>query len=129
MKTLKTVLLLTSAVLVGAPHGAATAQDKACLLQGNFQIAGQRVVISDCAENKTLPKAEFREVCAGMSEFTLAGETYKATIAYSASCPPDPQGSCEGMFGGAITARYYRRDPRTLEDLRKTCLAQQGRWK
>ena len=109
--------------------GASLAQDKVCILEGNFVIGGQRVVISDCAENKTMPKEEFREACTGMSEFTLAGETYKAKVTYSASCPPSPQGTCEGIFGGAMTARYYKRDAKNLEDTRKSCLAQQGKWK
>jgi hypothetical protein len=107
----------------------ALAQDKACLLDGNFKIGGQQVIISDCAENRTMPKEEFREVCAGMSEFTLAGETYRAKVTFLTSCPAVPQGTCEGMFGGAMNAYYYKRDAKTLADTRKACLAQQGRWK
>jgi hypothetical protein len=110
-------------------HSGAFAQDKVCLLEGDFKIAGQRVLISDCAENRTMPKDEFREACAGMSEFTLAGETYKAKITFSSACPPSPQGTCEGIFGGAMNARYYKRDAKTLEETRKSCLAQQGKWK
>ncbi len=106
-----------------------SAQDKACILDGTFQIAGQRVVISDCVENRSMPREHFREACKGMSEFTLAGETYKAKVTYSASCPPAPQGTCEGLFGGAMNASYYKRDPKTLEDTRKSCLMQQGKWK
>lgn len=109
--------------------GLAHAQDKACILDGTFQIAGQRVLISDCVENRSLPKEHFREACKGMSEFTLAGETYKAKVTYAASCPPAPQGTCEGLFGGAMNASYYKRDPKTLEDTRKSCLMQQGKWK
>lgn len=120
-------LTITLALALG--HGGARAQEKVCLLEGDFQIAGRRVVISDCAENRKLSKEEFREACAGMSEFTLAGETYKARVSFSASCPPHPQGTCEGIFGGAMDARYYKRDARNLEDTRQSCLAQQGRWK
>lgn len=120
---------LATALVLGALPTGAQAQDAACLLQGDFMIGGQRVLISDCVENKTLPEAEFHEVCAGMSTFTLAGEVYQATVDFSATCPPDPQGSCEGIFGGAITARYYRRDDQLLADSRETCKAQQGTWK
>jgi hypothetical protein len=122
-------LFLTTALSLCALPASVHAQDAACLLQGDFQIAGQRVLISDCVENKTLPEAEFREVCAGMSQFTLAGETYQATVNFSATCPPDPQGSCEGIFDGAITARYYNRDEQLLKDSRETCKAQQGTWR
>ncbi|MCZ8253688.1 MAG: hypothetical protein O9318_14560 [Hylemonella sp.] len=121
---------LSGVVLVMASTGGlAYAQDKACILDGTFQIAGQRVVISDCVENRSMPKEHFREACKGMSEFTLAGETYKAKVTYSASCPPAPQGTCEGLFGGAMNASYYKRDPKTLEDTRKSCLMQQGKWR
>lgn len=109
--------------------GSAQAQDKACILEGTFQVAGQRMVINDCAENRSMPKEHFRAACTGMSEFTLAGETYKAKVTFAGSCPPNPQGTCEGIFGGAMNASYYKRDPKTLEDTRKSCLAQQGRWK
>lgn len=103
--------------------------ERACVLEGTFQIAGQRVVVNDCAENRAMPKDDFREVCKGMSEFTLAGQTYKAKVTYVAACPAGAQGTCEGMFGGALNASYYKRDARTLEDTRKSCVAQQGRWK
>ena len=119
---------LAVAVLAIAPNGA-KAQEKVCLLEGNFVIGGQRVIISDCAENRNMPKSEFREACAGMSEFTLAGETYKARVSFSSACPPNPQGTCEGIFGGAMNASYYKRDAKNLEDTRKSCLAQQGKWK
>ncbi len=69
----------------------AMAQEKTCLLEGDFKIGAQRVLISDCAENRTMPPAEFREACKGMSEFTLAGETYTAKLSFSAACPPNPQ--------------------------------------
>ncbi|MFC3148448.1 hypothetical protein [Piscinibacterium candidicorallinum] len=106
----------------------AMAQEKTCLLEGDFKIGAQRVLISDCAENRTMPPAEFREACKGMSEFTLAGETYTAKLSFSAACPPNPQATCEGIFGGAMNARYYKRDAKLLEDTRKSCLAQGGKW-
>lgn len=112
-----------------AASGCVVAQDKVCLLEGNFQIGEQRVLISDCAENRTMPKADFRAACTGMSEFELAGETYKATVSYLSACPPAPQGTCEGLFGGAMDASYYNRDTATLEETRKSCLAMQGRWR
>lgn len=117
------VLGLASAWAVAQPN------ERACVLEGTFQIAGQRVVINDCAENRAMPKDDFREVCKGMSEFTLAGQTYKAKVTFVAACPAGAQGTCEGMFGGALNASYYKRDARTLEDTRKSCVAQQGRWK
>jgi hypothetical protein len=121
------VVSLVAATALG--HVGAAAQEKACLLEGNFKIGSQQVIISDCAENRTMPKQEFREVCAGMSEFTLAGETYKAKVTFHTSCPAAPQGTCEGIFGGAMNAYYYKRDAKTLADTRKSCLAQQGQWK
>lgn len=126
--TARAHIAVAAATLAIAPV-AVQAQEKVCLLEGNFVIGGQRVVISDCAENNNMPKSEFREACAGMAEFTLAGETYKARVSFSSACPPDPQGTCEGIFGGAMTARYYKRDAKNLEDTRKSCLAQQGRWR
>jgi hypothetical protein len=120
--------VVVTAVLAAAPLSV-VAQEKVCLLEGNFVIGGQRVLISDCAENRSMPTSEFREACAGMSEFTLAGETYKARVSFSSACPPDPQGTCEGIFGGAMNAKYYKRDAKSLEDTRKSCLAQQGKWR
>jgi hypothetical protein len=119
---------LVGAMLLVSPMVPAAAQEKTCLLEGDFKIGTQRVLISDCAENRNMPPAEFREACKGMSEFTLAGETYKARVSFSATCPPAPQGTCEGIFGGAMNARYYKRDAKLLEDTRKSCLAQGGKW-
>jgi hypothetical protein len=118
---------VVAAVLL-LPHVEAQAQDRTCLLEGDFKIGTQRVLISDCAENRTMPPAEFREACKGMSEFTLAGETYTAKLTFSSTCPPSPQATCEGIFGGAMNARYYKRDAKLLEDTRKSCLAQGGKW-
>jgi hypothetical protein len=122
------VCSLLGAVLLAAT-ASASAQDKVCLLEGDFLIGGQQVLISDCAENRTMPKDEFRAACAGMAQFTLAGETYQASVSFGSACPPAPQGTCEGIFGGAMNASYYKRDAKTLEDTRKSCLAMQGQWK
>jgi hypothetical protein len=127
LRSMSHVLLVCAAA--GMAPNTVFAQEKVCLIEGNFNIGGQQVLISDCAENRTMSKEEFREVCAGMAEFTLAGETYKAKITFSSACPPAPQGTCEGIFGGAMNARYYKRDAKTLADTRKSCLAQQGKWK
>lgn len=127
LRQLITLTAVTALTALGAGH--ASAQDKVCLLEGNFKIGNLPLIISDCAENRTMPKEAFREACAGMSEFTLAGETYKARVTFSSACPPAPQGTCEGLFGGAMNASYYKRDAQTLADTRRSCLAQQGRWK
>jgi hypothetical protein len=114
---------------LAASGGGAAAQGEACLMEGDFLIGGQQVLISDCAENRTMSKDEFRATCTGMSQFTLAGETYQATVTYLSACPPAPQGTCEGIFDGAMDASYYKRDAATLAETRKSCLAMQGRWK
>jgi len=115
---------LTAALLA---HTASLANDKACLLEGDFTLAGQRVVINDCAENRSMPAAQFKEACQGMGN-PFNDARYKAKITYLASCPAQPQARCQNAMGGGMNFAYYKRDAELLKASKAGCEAQGGKW-
>ena len=109
--------------------GAASAQERACLMEGSITIGGQRTEMKDCLQNNGIPQDQFKQTCSSLSDIavTLGGEPAKIT--YLASCPMPAQGSCEGFFGRPMTSMYYKRDAKLLADSKSSCLAQGGKWK
>lgn len=110
-------------------HPTAFGQTKACLIEGTFNLGGQNVVMSDCLENKGVADGQFKQMCEGMSQFTVVDKTFKAKVTYPPACPAKPQGVCEGIFEMPLNAHYYKRDQKTLDDTRKSCLAQKSKWR
>lgn len=105
------------------------AQDRACLLEGSFAFAGQKLDIKDCLENNGVPKARFQETCKSLAEATVGMGLPAAKNTPMAACPAQPQGACEGLFGAKMTAYYYKRDAQSLADTKTSCAAQGGKWK
>lgn len=118
------LLTLTTSFMV---HASVSASDKACLLEGDFTMAGQRVVINDCAENRTMPTAQFKEACQWMGN-PFNDARYKAKTTYLASCPPKPQARCQNAMGGGMNFYYYKRDAELLQTSQAGCKAQGGQW-
>jgi len=108
-------------------HGGAAASEKACLLEGDFTMAGQRVVINDCAENRSMPPAQFKEACQWMGN-PFNDARYKAKITYMASCPAAPQARCQNAMGGGMNFSYYKRNAELLKASKAGCEAQGGKW-
>jgi hypothetical protein len=107
----------------------AHAQDKACLLEGSFTVAGSTTHIKDCLQNNGVDPAQFKETCAGLAQATAAVGGPPAKITYLAACPMPAQGTCVGFLGQPMSSSYYKRDAKLLEDSRKGCIAQGGKWK
>jgi hypothetical protein len=107
--------------------GLALASERACLLEGDFTMGGQRVVINDCAENRNMPAAQFREACQWMGN-PMNDNRYRARITYMASCPANPQARCENAMGGSMNFAYYLRDRELLQNSRGGCESMGGRW-
>jgi hypothetical protein len=120
---------LAIAALSLACAGSAFAQDKACLMEGSFAIAGQKTEIKDCLQNGGVPPAQFKETCSGLAQTAAAMGGPPAKVSYMAACPAQAQGSCEGFFGKPMTGYYYKRDPQTLGTVKSSCIAQGGKWK
>jgi hypothetical protein len=126
----KLVLLTLAASLFGlAATASASAQEKACLMEGSITIAGQKTEIKDCLQNNGIPQEQFKETCGGLSQVAAAVGGTPAKITYLASCPVPAQGSCEGFFGQPMTSVYYKRDAKLLAESKSSCLAQGGKWK
>lgn len=128
MRYLQRVLCVPLAMAgLQALPGFAAASEKACLLEGGFTLGGQRIVISDCAENRTMPANQLKEACRDMGN-PLNDERYKARITYLAACPASPQAQCQNAMGGAMHFRYYKRDAEMLRSTRSSCESLGGRW-
>lgn len=118
-------LLISTFFLVSS--ALALASEKTCLLEGNFTMSGQSIVISDCAENKNMSADQFREACEWMGN-PFDDVRYKAKLTYQAACPANAQAQCQNVMGGSLNFHYYKRDAETLKDTKNSCLAQGGKW-
>ncbi|SFU85215.1 hypothetical protein SAMN05216350_106192 [Polaromonas sp. YR568] len=118
---------ITALFLAGS--AGAFAQDKACLMEGSFSIAGQKTEIKDCLQNGGVPTAQFKETCTGLAQTAAAMGGPPAKVTYMGACPAQAQGSCEGFFGKPMTSYYYKREPQTLGQVKSSCIAQGGKWK
>lgn len=127
MRSLLHAAVCVTVICLG--NASAYAQGKACLLEGTFKFGSQSTVISDCLENRGVPDGQFKQMCEGMSQFTVVDQTFKAKLTYLPACPAKAQGVCEGIFEMPLDAHYYKREPKTLEDTKKSCLAQKSKWR
>src|SRR5207253_8693038 len=104
--------------------GAASAQERACLMEGSITIAGQKTEMKDCLQNDGIPQDQFKRTCSSLSDIAVALGGEPAKITYLASCPVPAQGSCAGFFGQPMTSMYYKRDAKLLAESKSSCLAQ-----
>ncbi len=115
-----TILAMSSQVM---------AEDKACLMEGSFTLAGETTVIKDCLQNNGVAQSQFKGTCESLAQTTTAFGGPAAKITYLASCPAQSQGICEGFFKQPMTSYYYKRDPKTLGSVKSSCQAQGGKWR
>ncbi|WP_175626719.1 MULTISPECIES: hypothetical protein [Oxalobacteraceae] len=106
----------------------AMAQQKACLMEGSFTVAGEKTEIKDCLQNNGIPHGQFVETCNSLSQATAAFGGPPAKTTYMAACPAQAQGVCVGFFGQPLSSHYYKRDPKTLASTKSGCQAQGGKW-
>jgi hypothetical protein len=107
----------------------AFAQQKACLLEGSFTFGGKTTEIKDCIENNGVSQQQFEQMCSQLVQVTAAFPGGKpGTVTYMPACPAKPQGICDGIFGQPMAGFYYKRDPKTLGDVKQGCIAQGGKW-
>ena len=121
-------VLLPIAAALMLLSGIATAQEKACLMEGSFTIGAQTTTIKDCLQNNGVPQAQFVETCKSLAQATTAAGGPAAKLTFMAACPTPPQGSCAGFFGQPMTSYYYKRDAATLASSKSSCQAQGGKW-
>ena len=107
----------------------AHAQDKACLLEGNFTLMGQKLVIKDCMQNNGVPQAQFVQNCQGASQAAASMGGAPAKITYLGACPVPALGVCDKLFGVALSGHYYLQDAQALKDTEAGCKAGGGTWK
>jgi hypothetical protein len=128
MISLRPAAIVLSCVLASAVADG-QAQEKACLMEGSFTVANETTEIKDCLQNNGVAPAQFKETCASLAQATTAFGGPPAKVTYLASCPPQPQGVCDGFFGQPMASYYYKRDPKTIATTKSSCLAQGGRWR
>lgn len=126
MKMPRHLLILAS--LLAAPL-LAHASDKACLLEGNFVMMGQKIVIKDCMQNNGMPQVQFVQNCQGASQAAASMGGAPAKITYLAACPTPALGRCDKLMGGPLNGHYYLQDAQALKDTEAGCKAGGGTWK
>lgn len=98
------------------------------MLEGSFFIMGQKVEIKDCLQNNGVSYEQFVETCNGLSNGATAFGAPPAKITYFSVCPAKLTARCDNLFGGALSAVYYQRDPKALTDTEASCKAGGGKW-
>jgi hypothetical protein len=112
-----------------APAISSASTDKACILEGKFELMRQKFDIKDCAQNEGIETKTFKEMCKSFSEAAAALGAPPAKITYAAKCPEKPQASCAGYTGQKMTFFYYKRDAGSIKDAETSCKAMGGKWK
>jgi len=107
----------------------ASAQERACLMEGSFTVANETTEVKDCLQNNGVAPPQFKETCASLAQATTAFGGPPAKITYMNACPPQPQGVCDGFFSQPMASYYYKRDPKTLATTKSSCVAQGGKWR
>ncbi len=125
--SLRHIVILAAAL---AAPWAAHANGKACLLEGNFTLMGQKIVMKDCLQNNGgQPQAQFVQNCQGLSQAAVSMGGPPAKITYLAACPVPALGVCDKLFGVALSGHYYAQDAQALKDTEASCKAGGGTWK
>lgn len=107
----------------------ASGQERACLIEGNFQIMGQKIYSKDCMQsNAKEPDAQFKKMCEQLAGTSTAFGGSPGKITYMNNCPKPAQGVCTSFFGGNRDAYYYARSASDLTDLPASCASGGGRW-
>lgn len=112
---------------VQAPSAAAGSH--ACMIAGSFEIMGKSIRSRDCLQaDASVPRAQHTTFCEQLAQTSkqLGGKAGELT--YMATCPTPAQGSCKGIFGGAMHAYYYERDADDLATLPDSCRMGGGHW-
>ena len=123
--------------LVPAPASPSTAtksspaseKTQACMIAGEFNIAGQVIRSRDCTEAKaSVPRDTFVAYCEGLANTSKMFGGKAGTITYSETCPTPSQGSCKNFARSGYDAYYYERTADDLADLPESCTLAGGRW-
>src|SRR5690606_6044041 len=119
-------------LVLGAFSISVHAADKACLIEGDLVVFGQKTENKDCLENSGVPDDQFLAVCKSLVDMseqlakTFGGPAPKTT--YLAACPPQAKASCVGFVGRPMTNYYYKREGKDLAETKASCIAQGGKW-
>jgi hypothetical protein len=124
----KAALHLVSAAILLIPV-VASAQTQACLIDGEFTIAGQKIRSKDCMQAPASdPVAEFRRACQELANTSAMLGGKAGNVTYMASCPAKHQGICKGFLRSKRDAYYYERTPDNLAKVPASCERTGGRW-
>lgn len=126
---MKNYSLILSLGLFTLLSNAVLAENTACMIEGEFEILGQKIYSKDCIEFSEANKTEqLKTMCEALANTSaqLGGQAGKVT--YSASCPRPAQGACKNMGGSTATAYYYARTAEDLKTLPQGCNMMGGQW-
>jgi hypothetical protein len=122
----KVIFMLALSSILTIANSASTLK-QACLLEGDFTMGEERVIISDCAQNLGIPQEEFHEACVWMSN-PFGDDRYAATVTFLESCPTESQAKCQNAMNGNLNFFYYKRDAQMLETTKSSCQMLGGEW-
>lgn len=108
---------------------AAQREYQACMIAGEFNIAGQIIRSRDCVQAAaSAPKQQFRAHCEGLAQTSaqLGGEAGQVT--YMDACPSPNQGRCSNYLRSGYDAFYYERSTDDLAELPESCSLSGGTW-
>jgi hypothetical protein len=126
-----TVKHLSICIAASVAFHAHAAPTSACVLEGKLLIGAKLADVKDCVQKNDdrMTEAMLQQACDGLSNAGRAFGGSPAKITYLAACPSNPQGSCTGISGGALSFSYYKRSPTDLAETKTSCAAVGGIWK
>ena len=102
---------------------------QACMIAGEFAIAGQTIRSRDCMQAPaSADSAKFRQQCEGLAQTSAQMGGKAGQVAYMDACPSPNQGRCENFMRSGYDAFYYERATEDLPSVAKSCEAVGGAW-
>ncbi len=112
-----------------AQASAAEGEDRACLIEGSFNILGRTIHSKDCMQSNPKEEEEsFKKSCEEFANSSAMLGGAPGKITYMKQCKRPAQGVCRGFLGTGRDAYYYQRSGDDLRDLPSNCAKGGGRW-
>ena len=103
---------------------------RACMIEGNFNLLGQTLYSKDCmqAGRTETDETAFRRSCSELAKTSAALGGNPGTVTYMAQCELPAQGICRNFMKSGRDAYYYARTTDDLDTLPQGCNVWGGQW-
>ena len=116
-------------LLLAMAAGAAGAEDRACMVESTYFVAGEAVGMRDCMQAPaSTPTALVHSQCNELAAIALRMGGESRGLTFLPSCPLPAQGICKNYMRSGNDAYYYERGASDIMLLPKACASRGGTW-